>query len=151
MPAQILCPFKIELCDYFVVVFFYKLKEGEYMSNIGNKKTMSENLSYYIELFGKTQKELAETFGIAYSTFNDWVNGKKYPRIDKIEMMAQYFGILKSDLIEDKSMKEKPDEMAVLAASILRDPELLEMIKKYRKLTDKNKIAVLQMIENLSE
>ena len=121
------------------------------MSNIGNKKTMSENLSYYIELSGKTQKELAETFGIAYSTFNDWVNGKKYPRIDKIEMMAQYFGILKSDLIEDKSMKEKPDEMAVLAASILRDPELLEMIKKYRKLTDKNKIAVLQMIENLSE
>lgn len=121
------------------------------MSNIGNKKTMAENLSYYIELSGKNQKELAEEFGVAYSTFNDWVNGKKYPRIDKIEMMSHYFGIMKSDLIEDKNMREKPDEMAVLAASIMRDPELLEMIKKYRKLSDKNKIAVLQMIENLSE
>jgi len=121
------------------------------MSNIGNKKTMAENLSYYIDLSGKNQKELAEIFGVAYSTFNDWVNGKKYPRIDKIEMMANYFGIQKSDLIEDKRMKEKPDEMAILAASILRDPELLEAIQKYQKLSAKNKIAVLQMIENLSE
>ena len=61
------------------------------MSNIGNKKTMSENLRYYIELSGKTQKELSEIFGVAYSTFNDWVNGKKYPRIDKIEIMANYW------------------------------------------------------------
>ena len=28
---------------------------------------------------------------------------KKYPRMDKVEMMANYFGILKSDLIEDKT------------------------------------------------
>lgn len=121
------------------------------MSNLGNKKTMAENLSYYIELSGKTQKELCSIFGVAYSTFNDWVNGKKYPRIDKIEMMANYWGILKSDLIEDKRMKDHPEDMAILAASIMRDAELLDMIAKYRKLSEKNKIAVLQMIENLSE
>ena len=121
------------------------------MSNIGNKKTMAENLAHYVALSGKTQKELSEIFGIAYSTFNDWVNGKKYPRIDKIEIMANYFGILKSDLIEDKKMREQPEEMAMLAASIMRDSDLLEMIRKYRMLSDKNKIAVLQMIENLSE
>ena len=100
------------------------------MSNLGNKKTMAENLSYYIELSGKTQKELSEIVGVAYSTFNDWVNGKKYPRIDKIEIMANYFGILKSDLIEEKRMKEHPEEMAALAASIMRDPDLLDMIEK---------------------
>lgn len=121
------------------------------MSNLGNKKTMAENLSYYVELSGKTQKEISEIVGVAYSTFNDWMNGKKYPRIDKIEIMANYFGILKSDLIEDKRMKEQPEEMAVLAASIMRDPELLDMIQKYQKLSAKNKIAVIQMIENLSE
>ena len=121
------------------------------MSNIGNKKTMAENLLYYIRESGCTQKELAEKIGVAYSTFNDWTNGKKYPRIDKIEMLADLFGILKSDLIEDKRMKEQPEEMAIFAASIMRDPDLLDMIKKYQKLSEKNKIAVLQMIENLSE
>lgn len=121
------------------------------MSNLGNKKTMAENLAHYIKLSGRTQKDLAAEVGVAYSTFNDWVNAKKYPRIDKIEMLAELFGILKSDLIEDKTMKEKPEEMAVLAASIMRDSELLDMIKKFRKLSDKNKTAVIQMIENLSE
>lgn len=73
------------------------------MSNIGNKETMARNLQFYIEKSGKSQKDLAEIVGVAYSTFNDWVKGKKYPRIDKIEMLADYFRIQKSDLIEDKA------------------------------------------------
>ena len=73
------------------------------MSNIGNKETMARNLRFYIEKSGKSQKELAEMVGVASSTFNDWVKGKKYPRIDKIEMLANFFRIQKSDLIEEKT------------------------------------------------
>lgn len=76
------------------------------MSNIGNKETMAKNLKYYIERSGKDRRELAEIWGFPYSTITEWINGKKYPRIDRIEVMAEYFGILKSDLIEDK--KEQP-------------------------------------------
>jgi transcriptional regulator with XRE-family HTH domain len=76
------------------------------MSNIGNKETMSKNLKYYIERSGKDRKTLSEIWGFPYSTVTDWINGNKYPRIDRIEVMAEYFGIQKSDLIEDK--KEKP-------------------------------------------
>lgn len=73
------------------------------MSNIGNKETMAKNLQYYIKRSGKSQKDLAEMVGVASSTFNDWVKGKKYPRIDKIEMLANFFRIQKSDLIEEKT------------------------------------------------
>lgn len=73
------------------------------MSNIGNKETMAKNLQFYIKRSGKSQKELAEMVGVASSTFNDWVKGKKYPRIDKIEMLANFFRIQKSDLIEEKN------------------------------------------------
>ena len=72
------------------------------MSNIGNKETFAKNLSYYIEKHGKEQKEIAEIIGVAPSTFNAWVKAKKYPRMDKVEMLANYFGILKSDLIEER-------------------------------------------------
>ena len=75
------------------------------MSGLGNKEVFAKNLRYYIERSGKTQKDFADIVGVAYSTFNDWVNAKKYPRIDKIEILANYFGIQKSDLIEEK---EKP-------------------------------------------
>ena len=72
------------------------------MSNIGNKETFAKNLLYYLEWSGKNQKEVAEAIGVTPASLNEWIKGKKYPRIDKIEMLARYFGILKSDLIEDK-------------------------------------------------
>lgn len=76
------------------------------MSNIGNKETMSKNLKYYIEKSGKDRGTLCEIWGFPYSTVTDWINGKKYPRIDRIEVMADYFGILKSDLIEEHTEEE---------------------------------------------
>lgn len=48
-----------------------------------------------------SRTQLAEILDTPYSTLSDWVNGKKYPRIDKIELLANYFGIDKSDLIEE--------------------------------------------------
>lgn len=71
------------------------------MSNLGNKEIFAKNLAYYLERSGKDQKEMAEIVGVAPSTFNEWMKAKKYPRMDKIEMLANYFGILKSDLIEE--------------------------------------------------
>ncbi|MBQ7003118.1 MAG: helix-turn-helix domain-containing protein [Oscillospiraceae bacterium] len=73
------------------------------MSNIGNNEILAKNLTKYVEESGKTRSEICADLGIAYSTFSEWMNGRKYPRIDKIEMMANYFGIMKSDLIEEHS------------------------------------------------
>ena len=72
------------------------------MSGIGNKEILSRNLKKYIALSGKDRRELSEIWGFPYSTVSEWVNGRKYPRIDRIEIMADYFGIQKSDLIEEK-------------------------------------------------
>ena len=60
-----------------------------------------KNLQKYIQLSGKTRSEICQDLKFSYSTFSEWVNGAKYPRIDKIEMLANYFGIKKSDLIEE--------------------------------------------------
>lgn len=73
------------------------------MSDIGNKEIFSGNLKFYMQKFDKTRNDICDDLGFKYTTFSDWVNGKKYPRIDKIEMLANYFGVEKSDLIEDKS------------------------------------------------
>lgn len=118
---------------------------------IWSKEIFAANLKQYMNAANITQKELSEIVGVSAPTVNEWLKAKKFPRIDKIEIMANHFGCLKSDLIEDKKFKEKPDEMAMLAASIMRDSDLLEMLLKYRKLSEKNKNAVIQMIENLSE
>ena len=71
------------------------------MTNLGNKDVFAKNLKKYMQLNGKTRNEVCQALGLKYTTFADWVNAKKYPRMDKIEMLANYFGIKKSDLIED--------------------------------------------------
>lgn len=72
------------------------------MSDLGNKKVFSENLNYYMTLNNKDRNKICEDLKLNYSTVRDWTNGRAYPRIDKIEMLANYFSIQKSDLIEKK-------------------------------------------------
>lgn len=96
------------------------------MTSIGNKNVMANNLIYYVNRSGKTQKELSEIVGVATSTFNDWMKGKKYPRIDKIEILANYFGIQKSDLIEDRDQKNSPEELQLTEGEKM----VLELFRK---------------------
>ena len=109
------------------------------MSNIGNKETFAKNLSYYLSKCGRDQKEVAEIVGVAPSTFNEWIKAKKYPRIDKIEILANYFGILKSDLIEDKEEKNPPEEPKLSEGEMM----LLEL---FRRVPEEQQQLVLQMI-----
>jgi Helix-turn-helix. len=44
---------------------------------------------------GIDRKRLSEDLDVSYTTLTDWIKGKTYPRIDKIELMARYFGIYK--------------------------------------------------------
>jgi repressor LexA len=72
------------------------------VSDIGNKEVMAKNIKMYMDLNRKTRNDICDALGFKYTTFTDWIKGRAYPRIDKIEMMAHYFGIQKSDLIEEK-------------------------------------------------
>lgn len=68
---------------------------------LGNKEIMAKNISKYMEKAGIDRNKLSTDLGISYTTITDWIKGKTYPRIDKIELLANYFGISKSDLVED--------------------------------------------------
>ena len=73
------------------------------MSDLGNKKVMARNIQRLMDETGKSRNDLCEALGVKYTTLTDWIKGNTYPRIDKIELMANYFGVSKSDLIEDKT------------------------------------------------
>jgi len=66
-----------------------------------NKEIMARNIKFQMEKNGVNATELCKALDIKQNTFSDWVNAKNYPRIDKIEKMAQYFGISKALLVED--------------------------------------------------
>lgn len=122
------------------------------MSNIGNKETMSKNLKYYIERSGKDRKTLAEIWGFPYSTVTDWINGNKYPRIDRIEVMADYFGILKSDLIEEKTeehreMQKRNDTLTDIVLELRRDEDFLSIVEAIYNMDKEKRSSLLAFLK----
>ena len=73
-----------------------------------NKQIMARNIQRFMDQRGISRQQLCDALDIKYTTLRDWLKGLTYPRIGKVEAMANYFGCEKSDLIEDK--KEKPTE-----------------------------------------
>lgn len=123
---------------------------------IWSKEVFAKNLRFYLERSGKTQKELAEIVGVSAPTMNDWIKGKKYPRIDKIEILADYFGILKSDLIEEKSeerreMQKKNDVLSDIVLKMNEDMELLSMVETLSKLGFEQRQAVKSVLSAFSK
>lgn len=72
------------------------------MSDERYKAIFAKKLKYYMELNNKNQMDLMNDLDLGSSTVSSWCTGQKLPRIGKIQLLADYFGINKSDLLEEK-------------------------------------------------
>ncbi|MBY4955900.1 XRE family transcriptional regulator [Streptococcus suis] len=111
---------------------------------IENKDIFSKNLKYYMDKKGVDRNQLCSDLDLKYTTVRDWIKGITYPRIGKIELLANYFGINKSDLIEEKS--------AIQSSSIPFpnfDPRKTILLSNYDKLNDTRKNKLLATSETL--
>ncbi len=117
-----------------------------------NKNIFAENLNHYMKLNGKSRRDVCEALGFSYYTFTDWVKGKKYPRMDKVEMLADYFGILKSDLIEKRTtehreMQKKNDALSDIVVRMRIDNEFFSLIEGLNRLTPVQLASIKQVVE----
>jgi len=111
-----------------------------------NKEIFAINLKKYMNLHKKSRRDVCEALGFNYYTFSDWVNGKKYPRMDKVEMLANYFGILKSDLIEKKAEDEKKnDAIASIVVKLNTNDDFFDLVSTLYHL-DNEKIKNLKAL-----
>ena len=116
-----------------------------------NKNIFASNLNRYMKENGKSRRDVADALGLSYYTVTDWVKGKKYPRMDKVELLANYFGISKSDLIEEKTIENSPKEMAERHFEMVMDEDLNEIFDDFRSLDAGKKKIVKDLIRSLSE
>lgn len=120
------------------------------MRDIGNKKVMATNIKRYMDKKRITAKDLSKALNVPYTTVLSWIKAEYYPRIDKIEKMSDYFGILKSDLIEEKMTEEKEKDNDVLADIIVRlrsDEEFKEAVKALYSLDSVKINGVIEMLK----
>lgn len=113
---------------------------------MGNKEILAKNLKKHILKSGKDRNKIAEDLNLSYSTLTDWVNGKKYPRINNIEKLAKYFDVSKSDLIEDfEEIKKDNDRLTSIIVKLRTNKELLDVVERLVSL-DKAKLESLSRL-----
>ena len=117
-----------------------------------NKSTFAKNLQYWMDVNKKSRRDVCEALGFSYYTFTDWVKGKKYPRMDKVEMLANYFGILKSDLIEERTpeqreMQKKNDTLSDIVIRMQTDEEFAAAVESLYKLDKKKLSSILTLLD----
>lgn len=107
------------------------------------KRIFSKNLKYYMEINNKEQIDLINDLGFNKSAVSTWCNGTRLPRMDKVEKLAQYFNINRSDLIEEKKKTENNP------LSLQEEKKEHELLEVYRKLSDENKDKTVQYSKGL--
>lgn len=108
------------------------------MSDKEQKRVFSNNLSRLLNERQKSQKEVADAIGVSPQTFNTWIQGIAIPRMDKIQLLADYFNIRKTILIDPL------EESAEKVISFSSEEE--SIILAYRKAPDLTKDAVANVL-----
>lgn len=106
------------------------------MSEDAYKAIFSVNLKRMMSINDKTQIDIVKDLDFDKSTVSSWVNGTRLPRMDKVQQLADYFGCLRSDLIENKP-----------AAPPTFSPDEKELVSYYRRADGGTKAAVRKLLD----
>ena len=120
------------------------------MTNEEQKRIFARNLSKYISLNGKQQKDVAKDLGINPTTLNMWCNGNALPSTGKIRKLADYFRIGMTELTEEKAEVSIEDEYTDVTMKIaLTDKRFRDIIVKYSKLPADKKEVICDFFEKI--
>ena len=118
------------------------------MSELHQREIFSRNLNRYIYESGLTQLEIAKVIGVSPQTFNSWCRGIAIPRMDKIQRLADFFKINKSDLIDDSSSSEdKIDSLFIKKYG----QDSFDLVAKYQILDQEDRIRINERVDMLLE
>ena len=116
-----------------------------------NNRIMADNINRLMREHGIERKALAKRIGVPYSSLTDWANGRTYPRIDKIQMLADFFGVEKSELVEEHTEPAYyiDDETARVAQELHDDPELRVLFDAARDSKPEDLIMAADLLRRL--
>lgn len=109
------------------------------MENKSARKILSENLQSLMKNKNIDQKELAEAIGVSQPTISNWLKQTKYPRITKVEDMANYFNVPKSRITENQENESTDTVAAHFDKEGLTEEEIAEVNKFIQWVKNRDK------------
>lgn len=114
------------------------------------KKIFAERLNYYLALMGKTQTQLGKDLGFNQTTVNMWCKGNCMPTAGKIQRIADYFHIGKSDLVERPEVINPGREAQFITYQIINDPMLNELFSLAIKAKPSDLEPLIEMLRRIT-
>lgn len=100
----------------------------------------ASNLNNLMKSKNVNGNEIAKICNVTKQTVSSWRNGTKIPRMDKVQILADHFGVLKSDLIE----KKEPDYYVL-------DEYEKEIIDTYRNADGRQKMRIGAIVAEIAD
>lgn len=70
----------------------------------------AKNLRHYMNLKNISQNELARFLNVSPTSVNNWYNGYKIPRMDKVDKICNFFRIKRSDIMNEHINEHTEDD-----------------------------------------
>ena len=100
--------------------------------------TVSRNITQLLEKTGKTQLDLAESVGVTQAAVSNWCRGDKMPRISKLDRIAEFFGVSRTQLMDGCD------------AEYEYSCELKQLLTIFRSLDEEERMLLCDIAKRLS-
>lgn len=108
-----------------------------------------KNLHYFMEAKGITQADICRELNVSSATVSDWYSGKKYPRVDAMQHLADLLGIRFSTLTTEDGIRDFEDNARLEA--LHQNPKLRLLFDIQKKLSDSDLNAVLGVTQAIAK
>lgn len=105
------------------------------------------NLRYFMESRDVSQADICRELGVSSATVSDWCSGKKYPRIDAMQRLADLLGVRYSTLTTENGMQDYQDQIRLEA--LHQNPRLGLLFDRSSKMKPEDVDFMIQMAERI--
>lgn len=103
-------------------------------------------LKRYMERDGLSQVDISKELKVSKQTVSDWVSGKKFPRVDRMQQLANLFGVLMSEMYTPPKDSEMSDSKQTPSSKPLSDDEI-RLVGLYRNAEPAAQKIVFTVLE----
>ena len=111
------------------------------------KEIFARNLNYFMIKTGTTQADICRALNVSSATVSDWCNGKKFPRTDSIQHLADLLGVRFSMLTSENGLQDYEDQQRL--EDLHQDPRLCLLFDRTRKMSHDDVEFMLQFADRI--
>lgn len=120
---------------------------------LGDKEIFSRNIKEQMYIHNQKLGDIVAGTGLKYNTVRDWITGRTYPSIDKIQILAEYFGVSKGDLtdvrINNNSEVANDYELVELCKLVRSRPTVRKLMNELVKEEDDVSESIIDLIRTM--